>query len=70
MEVESNGFIYNIPIWCQIPATMRAKVPIGEEAMTVPMGNRAIMPYKEESDVTVLILQVMECVGSSKEGGV
>ncbi|WMV40821.1 hypothetical protein MTR67_034206 [Solanum verrucosum] len=25
--------------------------------MTVPMGNRAIMPYKEESDVTVLLLQ-------------
>lgn len=66
---KSDGFIYNIPIWCQIPASMKAKVLIGEEAMKVPMGNSAIIPYKEEGDGTVSALQVLERMGTSKEEG-
>ncbi|XP_019247268.1 PREDICTED: uncharacterized protein LOC109226839 [Nicotiana attenuata] len=61
VEVESDGFIYTIPIWCEIPARVEAGNLSGSDSFDLAEENQTC----EEGDGTSLPQNTIEHVGTS-----
>lgn len=67
VEVEIDGYIYTIPIWCEIPATVRVGDRFGEKSTVAATESRVSRLYKEGDKGTGFSHQTLDHVGTSKD---
>lgn len=64
IQVEGDGFLYKIPIWCEVPATVMAVLRDDDEGRQGQMANRGNLL----GDGTYSAQKSSSHVGTSKEG--
>lgn len=67
VEVEIDGYIYTIPIWCEIPTTVVVGDRFGDKSTVASIESRVNRLYKEGIDGTRFSHQTLDHVSTSKD---